>query len=528
MSERSTGNLPVPRPSVSQQFPRAPWLRLLALVWLCLVITLTATAYAPEHLNADMLLNSIMSLQRVTLFYWGQNRLLNVLPFLASVITDPLFNLWFVIFFPVTVFFLLLQMMVAWAARSLCVDAATGVQGLIILSSAVLLLLRPVAVAEMAIGHLEYSLSALLVMLVLWLAWSGAVSGRGRGLLIGALLFLALGVNPAALLALGFAVLGRLLYRRVFSLADAGLLGFATALFIFWMMVSRLVASTSYAGLSWQLLPDGLAAVFPALLQLLDAPYLPLLALLLPALLLIRPGQPGEGSAIERMTVLAAAAFALSWTLLFCANRWVALNDFHWRYFIYPLFAVLLVTAFRLVAMLRQIPVHAGWMAAVLLALSAGLKVYQPLRPVTDFSLMQQVQRVEPQPWGLYAGDYWLVWPAVWRDLMLGRPAYGLAYRGDANREAAGAHISREIDTAGGFSVLCLNAQAGDCLSWVGTFSGPVICRQAQAVSSQAMLLKLGPEPNEMVADGRSMDNPGCGRIGDAPRGNAIGRGEGH
>ncbi len=48
---------------------------------LILVLSLlTVNAFAPRFLNADVILNSVMSLQNVTLFVWGQNRLLNVVP----------------------------------------------------------------------------------------------------------------------------------------------------------------------------------------------------------------------------------------------------------------------------------------------------------------------------------------------------------------------------------------------------------------------------------------------------------------
>ncbi len=46
----------------------------------------------PLSQNADGLLETIMSLQRVTLFYWGQARFANILPLLASPIRNPVAN----------------------------------------------------------------------------------------------------------------------------------------------------------------------------------------------------------------------------------------------------------------------------------------------------------------------------------------------------------------------------------------------------------------------------------------------------
>jgi len=54
---------------------------------------LSVNYYVPEYLNADVILNSIMSLQNVTLFYWGQNRLINIIPFLLQIVNNPTINL---------------------------------------------------------------------------------------------------------------------------------------------------------------------------------------------------------------------------------------------------------------------------------------------------------------------------------------------------------------------------------------------------------------------------------------------------
>ena len=65
--------------------------------WGLLLLALAALSVnrlAPAHLNADVLLQSVMSLQRVTLFYWGQNRLMNFLPLLLQGIRDPQLNLY--------------------------------------------------------------------------------------------------------------------------------------------------------------------------------------------------------------------------------------------------------------------------------------------------------------------------------------------------------------------------------------------------------------------------------------------------
>jgi hypothetical protein len=55
---------------------------------------LTINRFAPQSLNADTVLHSIMSLQNVTVFYWGQNRFLNLFPWLLSWINNASANLY--------------------------------------------------------------------------------------------------------------------------------------------------------------------------------------------------------------------------------------------------------------------------------------------------------------------------------------------------------------------------------------------------------------------------------------------------
>ena len=62
-------------------------------VWLLLISAFTVLKIAPDGLNADILINSVMSLQNLTLYYWGQNRLLNVLPLAVLLVKNPTLNL---------------------------------------------------------------------------------------------------------------------------------------------------------------------------------------------------------------------------------------------------------------------------------------------------------------------------------------------------------------------------------------------------------------------------------------------------
>lgn len=84
-----------------------------------LVAALSVSAvnrFAPDRVIGDVILYSVMSLQNVTLFFWEQNRLLNVGPALTSMIREPGLNLLANLVFPALTFFLLLRV---WSGQVL-------------------------------------------------------------------------------------------------------------------------------------------------------------------------------------------------------------------------------------------------------------------------------------------------------------------------------------------------------------------------------------------------------------------------
>jgi hypothetical protein len=85
---------------------------------------------------------------------------------------------------------------------------------------------------------------------------------------------------------------------------------------------------------------------------------------------------------------------------------------------------------------------------------------------------------VSPVGGQLYAGDYWLAWPSVLRDMMAGHEAYGLLYRGGANAAQARAHVARTLQRQGQVSVHCLNDRPQRCEADVQGLVGPLRLRE--------------------------------------------------
>jgi hypothetical protein len=66
-------------------------------VLLVVLSLLTVLRYSADHVNADTILYSIQSVQKVDLYFWGQNRFASAIPLLASPFADPDVNLFVVL-----------------------------------------------------------------------------------------------------------------------------------------------------------------------------------------------------------------------------------------------------------------------------------------------------------------------------------------------------------------------------------------------------------------------------------------------
>ena len=156
--------------------------------WGLLLLALAALSVnrlAPAHLNADVLLQSVMSLQRVTLFYWGQNRLMNFLPLLLQGIRDPQLNLYALLGLAALAHHAWL-LALAHGMRELAgAGQRVSLLALFLLLTALSLgVLREYELFSLIVWHFEYSLPALLGLLAFhalrqtWAAEDGQVNER--------------------------------------------------------------------------------------------------------------------------------------------------------------------------------------------------------------------------------------------------------------------------------------------------------------------------------------------------------------
>jgi len=463
--------------------------------WLLAVSTLTIIRFAPPNLNADVILNGVMSLQNVTLYYWGQNRLLNLLPFTAMWVEDAGLNLGLQIGIASASFFGLLLFLAMFARRAVGGDRSLVLPVFVALSSLYLVVVRPEGIHQSALGHHEHSLAALMAAAAVYIAWFSGVRAWLRAALATPLVVLAIGLNPAMALALGPAALGAMLYRRRIDRTDAALLAVTVASFCGWTYVSSLHGASSYGALDFSRYPAQVLAAAGGLASLVN---LPLLAAALAGGIAIRVVQRLSTAAagpVPRSAAGYASAFLLlffiGWILFFSANAWVQANAMHARYFIPAGFALLAMAALGLAALLRD---ARPWLrAAIVLPLAVaaiGLTATRPV-PFEQYAVFRTVGSLPRPESGFYAGDYWRVWPTVFRDLMAGETAFGLTTRGEGNRKAVLRHVRAEIDRTGAFSVLCIRQPVETCVAQVREIVTRSRLKEASKVSEEADLLTM-------------------------------------
>lgn len=467
----------------------------MAMAWLCVASLLTVVKFSPAHLNADVLINSVMSLQNVTLYYWGQNRLLNVLPALTSVVSNPADNLVAVLLCTSLTFFVLIYM-ICRTVVSLAGVAKLELSTLrlfVLLSSAVLIVLKPIAIYEMAIGHVEYSLAAaLLVFSFYTFALRRHESFVGVSLSIAAII-LAIGLNPSTVIPTVFLSLFAFACKRKIISPESILGGCGLISFLFWSYISSHYEGPSYTAFSPAILFAGLERVISGLIGTVDKlPFLVFFCgvLIVRFFLLILIGPTFEVDAFI-YSRNAAVIFSISWVLLFSSSAWVQANDFSWRYFIYVLFAGFFFFATFCEELLERIPVISSLLVVLMTAAVAAASMASPVLGFRDYAVFKVADDRAPVSGSFYAGDYWVVWPAVLREMMQGHMAYGLAYRGSGNDAEARRYMFEHLSQVGYASVYCINDTVESCIGQVNGVLGAFPVDEVTPLSTSVHELKL-------------------------------------
>ena len=465
-------------------------------VVLCLLVAIAVRRYlAPT--NADALLPSLMSTQRWTVFYWGQDRLANVVPLLTMPIRDPIWNFRFQTMLIAGAFFGTGAAFVsfhAWA-RGLRIGgfehaAATLIAGLIVMVP-----------FHTGTGY-RFAVEQLYFVSVLsWIGASWLWTGR-RYVIAAVLLVGATFLNPSLLAVspliwLLDADASQRLRRSVAFVAASAVA------FVLTDVVGALVdtgpdVDYPYDEFRWSRVEEGMREVSGNVAGSVRDN----LATVIVVLTVIVVAITAKHVRRRALAVYAVVPlFAGAWFVAFSANAWIEQNLYEYRYF-YPLYVTFMLyvaaATTELVLGTRSLrsrttagetndvptadeidtadewrrtrALGAAGLAGVVVAVVATIIVVHR----TEVPLLEQsevyVDAAEHFDADLVAGNYWSVWPAVVAGRSAGVDLIGVTYRSDPIEDEIRDVVDRTGDS--GLAVVCAGVGSDDCARRLGDWSG--------------------------------------------------------
>ena len=437
----------------------------------------------PWQQNADDLLPSIISLQKLTLYYWEQNRFGNLLPLLTAWIQNPGENAYVQILLRVAagmvapVFFTALFFRKAkdvWRA-ALAADCL------------MLVAASPMLIHETFIVATPYATSlccAGLAVLVLRRAWSQPAGWQRQGLIaLGTTALLAAHIVNYGLLMIALPLLAVLTMRaptpeRVRLL----LLTCATALVA--LLLPAMFASQYPTSMAIRLSLEAMEIFLAEVLSCAGLWFIPAIAL--PIGLSWLASRQGAIPRSPRPMALLAAASGIAAFVLFllaASSEHVMLNSYSPRYFVPAFLMLLALGGIGIWQSLRQIiPTRAVRDAlfvliAMLMLIGSRGRLAGDEGPTTDiigWNKAQLAHAVATRHGALsldgIAGTYWDTWPSVFAAMQLnynlgrkGADVIGIAKRGAVRRDA---FIGR-LATQGKLRVGCIDMTPKNCLELI-------------------------------------------------------------
>lgn len=437
-----------------------------AAVLILVPAVLCAFKYAGEGLNADIVLNQVMSAQKLTLFYWGQNRLLNIVPFGLSLIKFPLLNLFCLLLIATGSFFTLLYLGAILANKLTFSDSGFKNVPLLYLLTICLCiaLFTSHAWVSIALWHFEYTLSLIFLLAGSWPYYVR----RSSFIWFFPCAFLALGINPA-LLVIAISVIGlKILARRRYNKQDLVFCGWVFLCFVFWRLAGG--AQGSYSDYSTILLVNiqrGLQNLLTGLFSDTLRPGSMAMIVLgcLMAGLLCNHKDPisKNGNRGARHAVSICIIVLIAYSIFVASNRWVEMNEFAPRYLIPALFMGFFATQCVFARFLLLLNQRLTTAVFSLLLLPVCLFFWPSSFNLLNARIYRDCEQVVKPGEHFYAGDYWKSWACVSRDLNHGFFSQGLAYRSSSNHENAKLALEQKLATGSLLEVYCLGGEVEEC-----------------------------------------------------------------
>jgi hypothetical protein len=355
--------------------------------------------------------------------------------------------------------------------------------------------LRPYSIFEVVFWHCESTLPYLFLGVAFFYGLSTPKPlWKLLAVTVPCLAF-AIGINYSIVVPAFGLVAARLFLRRR---PDAKLVLFSAlviVLLIFWSFVARNSPDhgPSYVGFDLGQLNGAVSVVSK---NLVDAVYLGNVVVVLLAVCLsrvftarFRSGGPStEFTQIGTLKIL-LFTFSAAWMLMFSINSWIIANAFAWRYFVLLIWVGAMLFSLEVRGLVVSLSRRAHLAVSVLLVGWLIFSLAQPFVSLRDYKVFKHTRDIVPAGQIGYAGDYWLVWPAVMQNLMDGRVGFGFTYRGDGNLRNLRQYYRIQERTTPTLTVACLNESVERCCSTVKSYLGDVVMDGAKAAGDGIWLV---------------------------------------
>ncbi len=441
---------------------------------ICLLVAIAARRYVADA-NADALLPSLMSTQQWTVFYWGQDRLFNLVPLIAMPIRDPVWNFQIQTLVIGAAFFGVGAMFVSfhcWAQerrpRPLEHGAATLLTGLV-----VMLPMHEVAGYRFIVEQL-YFVSVVLFVTAIY-AWNR----RRAYVLAVVILQITFLLNPSLLLAAPLVwLLDDDAHRRLTRFG--AFIGVALTSFLLTSLASSHLATGEnvdghYDEFSFGQLRSGTSTVAGNIASSVSdglATTCVLVGVTIVAINVkrVRPRL--------RSVYVALPVFAVLWFAAFSVNTWVVQNNHEFRYF-YPFYVafVLFVAAASTELVLAVRPLlprtptiepriaTAVLSGGILVALVVAVVAVRHVRVESLAATDSWVAAAHDYDATLVVGNYWTTWPVVVAGRADGLDLLGVTFRSDPILDEIQSRLDAATRNHESVRVLCSSVDATTCAS---------------------------------------------------------------
>ncbi|TKV58897.1 hypothetical protein FDO65_15520 [Nakamurella flava] len=454
---------------------------------LVVLAVVTIFRYTAPYLQADGVQQSIMSIQNVDLFYWGQNRFAAVVSFLASPFSDPAVNLFVCLLINSLCFYGMLLVIAVMGVRALTGEFRwPAVYVLWVLTAATAnVIIVPSKLHIISLESQPYSMSWLLTLgaFLLWkrsVWWAWALAAACAGV--------AMGLNPSVLTVAAFLAIIEMFRRRQWLRWPAfGVMW--VAWFAVWQFLSSRLggnagpipdAPQDYFSFSRgqfvaefpQAVGSVTGALSPSRLMVLGA-VAALAALLLPA--------ERRAALLPRFALV--VLFSLGYFTVFAGNPWVSLNGYPVRYFFPVLIAVVLFLAAPIAGALltARVPVAAAVrqpVVAVGAVVAAAASLVGPLTPPSDSVVLQDIRAAgdfaRSNDISFLSGYYWDMWPLLWETLEDGRESHFVTgFKSGGDPDAYKERFQADLASGTPPRAMCVNETDSFCTTYLDYWTEP-------------------------------------------------------